>query len=132
MNGQKLLNSTLRVNAVFSLFSGLDFILFDRMIVGVLSGKDLGSLAPVGIMLIGFSAFVFAVSMLKKVNKYLVGAIILMDAMWVFGSAFLVVSSPAMFTNIGLVLILAIALIIGVFAFLQTLGLTKHLKTQTL
>ena len=54
-----------------------------------------------------------------------------MDAMWVIGSAFLIATSSAIFTTIGLVLISAIALIIAIFASLQTLGLTKHLKNQT-
>ena len=131
MKGQKLLNNTLRVNAVFSLFSGIDFILFDRSIMSILSGKDLGSLAPTGFMLIGFAVFVFAVSMMKNVNKYLVGAIIAMDALWVLGSILLVVAGSAMFTAIGIFLILLIAAFIATFATLQSLGLVKHLKNRT-
>lgn len=131
MNGQKLLNNTLKVNAGFSLLSGLDFIFFDKSIGRILSGGDFESLAPTGIMLIGFSIFVFIVSMMKKVNKYLVGVIIAMDALWVFGSAFIIATSYAMFTGLGLFLIALVALIIAVFASLQTLGLTKHLRNQT-
>lgn len=130
MNGQKLLNNTLRVNAVFSLLSGIDLVLFDRTIMSILSGKDLGTLAPTGIMLIGFAVFVFIVSIRKNVNKYLVGAIIAMDAMWVLGSIFLVAASSAMFTATGIFLILFIAAIIGLFASLQSIGLRKYLKTK--
>lgn len=130
MNGQKLLNNTLRVNAVFSLFSGIDFILFDRSIMSILSGKDLGSLAPTGFMLIGFAIFVFAVSLMKNVNKFLVGAIIAMDTLWVLGSVFLVAANPTMFTAMGIFLILLIAAIIATFATLQSFGLFKHLKSR--
>ncbi len=130
MNGQKLLNNTLRINAVFSMFSGIDIILFDRSLMSILSGKDLGSLAPMGIMLIGFAVFVFFVSMLRKVNKYLVGAIILMDSFWVLGSILLVITNLTTLTAIGVFLILSVALVIGLFAFLQGIGLLKHLKTQ--
>ena len=131
MNGQKLLNNTLRVNAFFSLLSGLDFILFDRELMGILSKKDLGSLASLGAMLIVFAIFVFAISMLKEVNKYLVGAIILMDVMWVLGSGIIIVTSASFLTMFGIMLISIIALIIAVFASLQILGMTKHLKDQT-
>lgn len=132
MNGQQLLNSTLRINAAFSLISGLDFVLFDKNIAAILSERDLGSLLPTGVSLIVFSIFVFAVSMMKKVNKYLVGIIILMDALWVFGSVFLLVVGAGSFTKIGLILIALIAAIIAVFAVLQILGLIRHLKIQTI
>lgn len=131
MNGQKLLNNTLKVNAVFSLLSGIDLVLFDRSITSILSGKDLGSLAPLGLMLISFAVFVFIVSMLKNVNKYLIGAIIAMDVAWVLGSILLVSANPAMFTAIGIFLILFIAAIIGLFASLQSIGLRKHLNNST-
>jgi hypothetical protein len=132
MNGQKLLNNTLRVNAGFSLLSGIDFIFFDKSIGRILSGGDFESLAPMGFMLIGFAVFVFGVSLMKNVNKYLVGAIIIMDAFWVFGSMVLVTLSSAFFTSLGLILILVIALVIAVFASLQTLGLTKHLQAESI
>lgn len=130
MDGQKLLNNTLRVNAAFSLLAGIDFILFDRTITGILSGRDLGSLAPTGIMLIGFAVFVFAVSLMKHVNKYLVGVIIAMDVLWVLGSILLVAANGAMFTASGIFLILLVAAIIGLFASLQSVGLAKHLKSR--
>ncbi len=131
MDGQKLLNNTLKVNAGFSLLSGMDFIIFDKSIGRILSGGDFESLAPTGIMLICFAVFVFAVSMMKKVNKYLVGTIILMDSFWVFGSAFIIATSSAMFTGMGIGLIALVALIIAVFASIQTLGLVKYLRTQS-
>lgn len=131
MKGQKLLNNTLKINALFSMLSGIDFIIFDKSIAGILSEKDLGSLMPMGILLIVFSIFVFAVSMMKNVNKYLVGAIIAMDSMWVIGSVFLLVAGATIFTTGGLILIAVIAFIIALFAFFQTLGLTRHLKSQT-
>lgn len=131
MNGQKLLNNTLKVNAIFSFLSGIDFIFFDKSIGRILSGGDFESLAPTGIMLIGFAVFVFVVSMMKKVSKYLVGAIIIMDILWVVGSAFIIATSSAIFTTIGLFLIALVAGIIAIFASLQTLGLTKHLRNQT-
>lgn len=110
------------------MLSGLDFIFFDRKIMGILSENNLGSLMPLGTMLIGFSIFVFVVSMMKDVNKYLVGSIILMDILWVVGTAFLIAIGAAFFTQIGLVLIGGIAVIVATFAFFQTVGLYRHLK----
>ncbi len=129
MKGQKLLNNTLKVNAAFSLFSGIDFIFFDKRIGRILSGGDFESLAPTGFILIGFAIFVLIVSMLKRVNKYLVGAIIAMDVLWVIGSTFVIAMGFATFTTIGLLLIPIVAVIIALFAFLQTKGLRTHLQS---
>jgi glucan phosphoethanolaminetransferase (alkaline phosphatase superfamily) len=89
MQGQKILNQTLMINSAFSMISGLDFIFFDRRIMNLLSEKDLGTLLPIGLMLVVFSIFVFTVSRMKEVNRYLVGSIILIDSMWVIGSILL-------------------------------------------
>ena len=131
MNGQILMNKTLRINAGFSFLSGIDFLLFDQTIAQILAGSKIGSLAPMGLMLIGFSVFVFAVSMLRDVNKYLVGAIIAMDTMWVIGSIVLLAFGYAIFTTIGLLLIGLVAIIIAAFAYFQTKGLRLHLNRQT-
>ena len=128
MNCQKKLNITLKINSAFSMLSGLDFIFFDRKIMRILTENDLGSLMPLGIMLIGFSIFVFVVSMKKNVNKYLVSSIIAMDILWVVGSAFLMSIGAVFFTQIGLVLIGGIAVIVATFALFQTVGLYRHLK----
>ena len=132
MKGKRLLNNTLRINAIFSLVSGLDFIFFNKTIAQVLSGEELGSFVPVGAMLIGFSIFVFAVSMLSSVNKYLVSAIIAMDVLWVIGSGFIIALGFSTFTTIGLLLIATVAAVIALFAFLQTRGLTLHLKHRSI
>ena len=131
MNGQRVLNNTLKVNALFSMFSGIDFIVFDQSIGRVLTSGKFDSLAPTGYMLIGFSLFVFIVSMLKNVNKYLVGAIITMDVLWVIASAFTIILSAATFTTTGLFAIGLVAAIIGLFAYFQTKGLRLHLKTHS-
>ncbi|MDH3491996.1 MAG: hypothetical protein OEM82_00460 [Acidobacteriota bacterium] len=129
MNGQKLLNTTLRVNALFSLLSGIDLVVFDSTIVRVLTDDMLVSILPTGVMLIAFSIFVFSVSMLSNVNKYLVGSIIAMDALWVLGSLALVLSGHEILTFIGQVSVLAVALVIASFAFFQTKGLLRHLQS---
>jgi hypothetical protein len=123
----QLLNNTLRVNALFSFLSGLDFILFDRAIMGLVTVKSGGGLWPTGVMLIGFSIFVFWVSLLKDVNKYLVGSIIAMDITWIVGSATIVIALGSFLTGIGYFLIVFVAAIIGMFAYFQTKGLLQHL-----
>ena len=128
MNGQKLLNNTLKVNAGFSFLSGLDFILFDKPISGFVYATDPESLAPMGFMLIVFAIFVFAVSMMRNVNKYLVGSIIFMDTLWVIGSGLLIATSSAVFSGPGIVAILSVALIIATFALLQGMGLRMYQK----
>lgn len=128
MSGQRLLNITLRLNALFSLLSGVDFVIFDSTIVRLLSDGKLDSMFPTGVMLIAFSIFVFSVSMLSRVNKYLVGLIIAMDALWVLGSLALVLSGHEILTFIGQVSVALVALVIGAFAYFQTKGLRRHLQ----
>jgi hypothetical protein len=127
MTGQQLLNTTLKVNALFSFVSGLDFVFFDRTIVRVITDDKLASILPTGVMLIGFAVFVFFVSRMKKVNKFLVGSIIVMDLMWVLGSFALVFSGNEILTSIGRVSVVAVALVIAAFAYFQTKGLRQHL-----
>ena len=129
MTGKAILNTTLRVNAAFSLLSGVDMIVFDRSLVEMFAGYDAGSIMPTGVMLIVFSVFVFSVSMLREVNKYLVGAIIAMDVLWVAGSAVLLVAASTSLTAIGIFAVAAVAFIIALFAVLQTVGLRMHLRS---
>ena len=129
MTGQNLLNTTLKINALFSLLSGLDFVFFDSFIVRVLTDDKLVSILPTGVMLIAFAVFVYLVSRMKKVNKYLVGTIIAMDLMWVIGSFALVLSNHPILTTIGQIATVAIALVIAAFAFFQTKGLRQHLAS---
>ncbi len=131
MNGQKLMNNTLKINAGFSFLSGIDFLVFDQTITQILAGDKIGSLVPIGVMLIGFAIFVFTVSILGNVNKYLVGAIIAMDTMWVIGSIVLLVFGYAIFTTIGLFLISLVAIFIAAFAYFQAKGLHLHLNRQS-
>lgn len=129
MSGQKLLNTTLRINALFSLFAGIDLVVFDSTIVNVLTGDNLISILPTGVMLIAFSIFVFTVSILRRVNKYLVGSIIVMDAMWVVGSVALVFSGNEILTLAGQAAVISVALVIASFACFQAMGLRRHLQS---
>lgn len=122
---------TLRMNAAFSLLSGLDFILFDHALVGLITGDRSQSILPVGLMLIGFAVFVFSVSMMANVNKYLVGTIIAMDLLWVMGSVALVTAAGDAVTMMGRVLIVLVALVIAGFAYFQTKGLRRYLSVAS-
>lgn len=129
MTGQILLNRTLRVNAAFSLISGFDFMIFDRPIVMFLTGDHHASVFSLGLMLIGFAVFVFAVSLMKQVNKYLVGLIIALDTLWVIASAGFVVVHNGQLTGIGQAFIVLVAIVIAAFAFFQSKGLRQHLAS---
>lgn len=130
MNGRKLLDYTLRINAAFSFLSGLGIILFDGVIADILSEKELGSLVPTGISLVIFSIFVCLVSMMPTLNKYLVITIITMDIVWVLGSIFLIIFGAAVFTKVGLVFIAGIAVIIALFAALQISGFIQSSRSS--
>lgn len=124
MKGEKLLRTTLFVNAGFSFLSGIDFIFFDTQISGfVLSNPSIGVLS-VGVSLLFFATFVFWVASAKTLKKNLVIAIILMDISWVISSLALVGLTGSI-TFYGKFVVIGIAAVIFAFAFFQAKGLRE-------
>lgn len=123
MNNEKLLRTTLFVNAGFSTLSAFDFIFFDRFLTDLIVKDIAFSLIPIGVSLLLFAAFVAFTATRQKINRWFVWTIVAMDLGWVLGSIALV-GFATVTTFIGNVLILGVAAIIGVFAVLQAKGLT--------
>ena len=121
----RLLRSALLGNSIFSLLSGLDFVLFSRPI-----SKFIGNTAPtvilvLGIILIAFAAELYLLSRVEKINRFLVWAVIISDVLWVIASAVLIFTDLVQFTSAGNWALAVIADIVLVFAILQYVGLRK-------
>lgn len=127
MTGKKLMTNTLKANALFSLVSGLSMIVFQHHLPALFALAAYHSLTftIIGSCLLFFSAIVFAVSIQKTVNQLLVNTIIILDILWVIDSLLIALTNVFNISQTGLMIIVGVAVIIGVFAYLQRKGLTN-------
>ena len=120
-----LLKNALRGNAIFSIFCALDLLIFSQGLATIMGLPDANLLFSLGISLIVFAAFVWFVSSQQPISSKLALAIIWMDVAWVAGSVLLLIFKPEWLTVTGVVLIIAVAIAVELFAFLQYRGLKK-------
>lgn len=127
---QAHLQRALRTNAMFSMISGISFLVAASFFA-TLVGIGASQFQLLGINLLVFAAALFGLSrdsMLKKTwALWAAGAVILMDFLWVLGS--LVLSQlPSLTTDTGKLLVLGISVIVGVFGLWQTYGVIQIRK----
>jgi len=120
-----LLKKSLRGNAIFSALCAVDLMLFSEAIAGLVGIPDNGFLFSLGVSLLGFAAFVWWVSSQHPISPALAQSIIWMDAAWVLGSVILVLFKPAWLTVTGVLLIIAVAIAVELFAYFQYRGLKR-------
>lgn len=125
-----LLQNFLRGNALFSLISGVLFLLFANTLAGLV-GIGTGGFTFLGGNLIIFALLLAGLSTDAVLGKtwglVLAGVVILMDLLWIAGSV-MVATLPSMATTQGKLLILGISVIVGTFAIGQSVGLFKILR----
>jgi len=128
-----LLRKALTANATFSAVSALAFIFGAGALAPLMfaeSGPLLGlvpseHLFSTGLGLAPFAALVAFAALRVPQCENLVKVIIAMDIGWVVGSALLLAFAGSVFTTLGAAIIVDIALIVGLFAGLQALGLRR-------
>jgi hypothetical protein len=117
----RLLKASLLANAIFSALSGLSFIIFSKQATTFLGWFSPWFIIGIGVGLLGFSMVVARAA--TTLNTETIKGIILMDILWVVGSAILVLTpwlNPA-----AKWVVAELAVIVAIFAFLQSLGLQK-------
>ena len=128
-----LLRKALTANATFSAVSAIAFILGAGALAPIMfseAGPLLGlmpseHLFSTGLGLAPFAALVGFAAFRAPQYENLVKVIIAMDIGWVVGSVLLLAFAGSVFTTLGAAIIVDIALIVGLFAGLQTLGLRR-------
>ena len=118
----KFLKSALTANAVFSGLSGVMMILFGERLNSILGVEISWLLLSIGIGLIGFSGYLFFVKSQKVVPATTAWAIVAADIMWVAGSLVVLVNPPSNMEPTGKTLVAGAALIVAIFAALQSHG----------
>jgi hypothetical protein len=117
------LKRTLLLNAGFSLCTSTLCLLLPIQTTQLIGVPDVMWIQGLGLMLMIF-ALIVTLSAFNNWNK-LIPIIILLDWAWVISSAIILVLNPFNFTTSGLITLFIIAVIIGLFAWNQTVQLKK-------
>ena len=125
MQNQKMLKNALKSNAGFSILSGLALIVFNATFQSLFQTQL--QLWIVGLILLLFAGQVLNLALKSTLPQKEVKAIIVMDILWVVGSAILLLSVPQMPTA-GRWIIALVALFVADFAVFQYLGMRKALR----
>ncbi len=120
-----LLFNALLANAVFSSACGLLMSLFADTIVGWLGNGIAEQIRSIGIGLLVFAGWLVLICSRQRVTTLEAWAIVIGDALWVLLSAVLLVTRYQNFNTLGVLLIGAIAIVVFLFALLQTNGIRQ-------
>ena len=117
------LKAALRANGVFSIMCAVDLLLFSTPIA-----KAMGAVAPWILQVMGVGLVIWALSLAwvssrPLINQTLVKGIVIADLGWVLGSAVLLVELPGVFSVLGSMVLVVVALIVLVIAVLQAKAL---------
>jgi hypothetical protein len=119
------LSNILKINAISSGATGLLLVVFSKFSAGLFG---IGTQAPfilVGLFLIGFSIFVMYNAFQKPFKPRQIVSIIWLDRLWVLVSLLVIAIYNTSISTIGLLLILAVAVWVGLMAYLQNAKLIR-------
>lgn len=122
-------NTTLKIgligNAVFSACTGASLILFGKTIADLIGVGGLVDLKILGFLLLFFAGHLTYAVRRKWIRVGEVYYLSALDGMWVLGSVVLLALGIAPFTPVGVVIVSAVAAMVGLFMTLQFLGARK-------
>lgn len=121
----QLLVKALRANGVFSMLSGIVILLIQQPLANWFGQINPLYLAGLGIGLILFALRLLYLAGPGQLFKLEAQIIIGSDIGWVAGSLVLLAAFYRQIAIPGILLMLAIALVVGGFAFMQTQGLRR-------
>jgi hypothetical protein len=121
----KTLKKVMLINAISSGATGLGLAVFPKSVAGLFETTATVPFVEVGIFLIAFAALVFSVSRGNPMNSRAVRLVIVLDTLWVIGSATIVLFQPLPISVIGYVFIGAVAAWVAAMAYLQAAGLRQ-------
>jgi hypothetical protein len=124
------LSNILKLNAISSGVTGLLLVAFPNTIARIMGVADTLPLILVGIFLLVFAVFVFAVGAARPIRPASVRVIIALDTSWVVASAVALVFLVSILTTIGSAIIAAVAVWVGGMVYLQTKGLQQLIQNK--
>ena len=118
------LRFALLADAVASGATGLLMIAGADLLTGLL-GLPVALMREAGLLLVPYVAFVAFVGTREVISRPAVQAVIALNVLWVLASAGLLVSGFVAPTALGYAFVIAQAIVVGVFAELQFVGLRR-------
>lgn len=122
---KNLLRFALLGNSLFCFLSGLDFVLFPGPVASFLGLASPTVIFVLGVILVAYTLIIFSQSRAPSVDLSFARYAIILDLLWVIGSALLVFTDLIALTTAGKWAIAIIADIVLVFAILQYVGLRR-------
>lgn len=117
------LSTTMQINAISSGATGIGLIVAAKPIAGLFGVTETWPFVAIGLFLVVFSIFVFAVSKGRPVNTANVRLVIILDVLWVIASVMAIIILYPMISGIGSLAIGAVAGWVAGMAYLQRAGL---------
>ena len=111
------LKKALLANAIFSILSGIIFLLFSKEIADLFDLQVNSIFKYIGLTLVFFSATIAYEN--YKLRRPFVLWIIVQDLLWVLGSIILVIFKPFAISTSGYFIIIGIAIIVLYMAIIQ-------------
>jgi len=127
-NNSSLLKNALYGNSIFSLASGLAFVLFSKTIAAFLGLSTSWVILALGTGLLLYGWQIYTAAKAEPINPGFAQFAVYADLAWVLGSAVLIFTGVVSFTTPGKWGIAIIADIVLVFATLQYAGLRTIAK----
>jgi hypothetical protein len=120
-----LLRTTLKFNSVFSTVSGAVFVVGAGALASFMGVEQPILLAALGIGVLIFAFIVYRIASETLLDAKKGMVILILDIVWVVGSALLLFADPLTLTNEGKWLVLIVADIVGIFAIAEYFGLRR-------
>ena len=124
MNRNTFLRYALLADAVASGATGLLLIAGADLLTGLL-GLPVALMREAGLLLVPYVALVAFVGTREAISRPAVQAIIALNVLWVVGSMGLLMGGWVAPTALGTAFVIAQAVVVGVFAELQVVGLHR-------
>ena len=125
---ESLLRRSLLANAVFTTVCGLGLVLASGALSTLIGAVGATELIITGVILLFYAGDLARTAFGKRLPRSRVYYFIVMDVLWVIGSAVVLWGLAVPFTAAGRWIILLIADAVGLFAVLQYLGLRRLSK----
>lgn len=123
--GARLLQGTLRANALFSAASGAIFILAPRWLSRMTGITPAMAFTVIGIGLLGYAAWLWLNARDGRVSRGVALTAITGDSLWVIASIILLLGDYRPLSTAGKWGVALVADIVGIFAILQLVGLRR-------
>ena len=127
-----LLKSTLRANSVFSGLVAVELLLFHQKIANFMGSFDPKYLIWLGLVLIFFVIILLYVTERGRMSLSMAKFVVWLDVSWVVGSSLLMIFVHHWFSNAGLILMTAVAIVVALFATYQCIGIKQFSKNDAL